>query len=122
MDVVPFWTPGESLTCHVEAAVTGGRFVDISGPRVDGNPQISPAAPAGNAIGVAARDKGAGLKVMVFCAPGQIVPVRAGAALAAGQEVEVGAGGTAVPLAAGAAVGRAFDDAADATDCPIELY
>lgn len=121
-DVTPYWKPGSELTAHVEADVVGGRFVDISGPRVDGNPQVSPAAAAGNAFGVAARDKAAGNKVMLFKGPGAIVPVFAEAALAAGQEVQVGAAAGAVVLAAGRAVGRAVDDAAAGAFCPVEIY
>lgn len=121
-DTTPKWTPGESVTCHVEADVIGGRFVDISGPRVEGNIQVSPAGAAGNAFGVAARDKVAGVKVMVYCAPGQIVPVRAGEAIAAGEEIEVGAAGVAMVLAAGVAVARAVDDAANGADCLVKLY
>lgn len=121
-DIVPFWTPGESITCHAEAAVIGGRFVAISGPRVGGNIQISPATAAQGAFGVAARDRGIGEKALVFAKPGQIVPVRTGEALTANDEVEVGAAGVAMKLANGVAVGRACDDAGNGTDCPIRLY
>jgi Uncharacterized conserved protein (DUF2190) len=124
-DVVPFWTPGESLTCHAGTAVTGGRFVRNNGARVDGNVRVIAFTANGQkAFGVAARDKGVGEKVMVFAKPGQIVPVRAGAALTAEQAVMGDATGQAIPYVAGAGVhiaGYAVDDAANGTDAPIQL-
>lgn len=54
--------------------------------------------------------------------PGMIVPVTAGAAITAGQEVEVGTAGQAIPLAAGKSVGLAVDSAANGADAAIRLY
>ena len=54
--------------------------------------------------------------------PGMIVPVVAGAAITAGQEVEVGAAGKAIPLASGKAAGMAMSGAANAADAQIKLY
>lgn len=123
-DVVPFWTPGESLTCHVGADVTGGRFVRISGARVNDNPQVGPCG-AGQAVaGVAARDKAAGQKVLVYSKPGQIIPVRCGAALAAGTKVMSDATGQAVAYVAGAGVhvaGVLWDDVANGADGLVRL-
>lgn len=123
-DVAPFWTPGESITCHAEAAVTGGRFVAISGPRVGGNPQVSPAGAGALIFGVAARDKGAGAKVMVYAKPGQIVPVRCAFAGAAGNKVMSDANGQAVLYVAGAGnhvAGELVDDVANGADGPVRL-
>lgn len=120
MDVTPTHFPGDTVTCHAEAAVTGGRFVDITGPRVDGNYQVSHATAAGKKFGVAARNKAAGEKVMVV--KRGIIGVTATGALTAGQEVEVGANGTATVLAAGRAVGEVVEDAADGELALIDLY
>lgn len=112
-DCTPFWDEGDTLTCHAEVAVTGCRFVSISGPRVDGNPQVSPTAAGAEAFGVASRDKLAGEKVMVHRAATIVAPIEAGAVLAAGDKVEAGAGGVAIVLAAGKQLGVAMDD------CPL---
>lgn len=120
MDVTPTHFPGDTVTCHAEAAVTGGRFVAITGPRVDGNYQVSHATAAGAKFGVAARDKGAGDKVMVI--KRGIVGVTAAAAITAGQEVEVGANGQAAVFAAGIKAGVACDDAALGELVLIDLY
>ena len=121
MDVTPYHFPGDSITCHAEAAVVGGRFVDVTGPRVDGNYQVSHATAAAKAIGVASRDKAIGEKVMVFGGPGTIIDVQAGAALTAGDRIQVGANGTAAVLAAGVEVGVAMDDIANGAHGPIRL-
>lgn len=112
-DCTPFWDVADTLTCHAEAAVIGCRFVSISGPRVDGNPQVSHTAAGAEAFGVAARDKGAGEKVMVHRAPTIVAPVEVGATpLAAGDAVQSDAVGRAIPLAAGKKLGIAMDDVA----------
>lgn len=113
MDCTPFWDVADTITCHAEAAVVGCRLVSISGPRVDGNPQVSHTAAGEEAFGVASRDKLAGEKVMVHRAPTIVAPIEAGAVLAAGDKVQAGAGGTVIVLAAGKQVGVAMDD------CPL---
>lgn len=122
---VPFWDEGNTITCHAEAAVTGKRFVTISGPRVDGNPQVSQLVGAANvrAIGVAGYDAAAGAKVSVYSAPGLVMPVTASGAITAGQPVYSAADGKAVAAQPAGApiVGIALDDAADGTDAPIKL-
>lgn len=125
MDVVPFHFPGDTVTCHAEAAVTGGRFVAPSGPRVDGNYQVSHATAGAPTLGVASRDKAAGEKVMVFTRG--IVGVTAAVALTAGQSVQSDAAGQATPLTdAGAAApfgvaGIVLEDAAAGAVAIIKL-
>lgn len=119
-DIVPFEYDHDTFTCHVEAAVTGGRFVAISGPRTDECYLVSPATAAGDYLGVAARDKAAGQKVMVFArGAGHVVPVTAVGAITAGDELEVAAGGAVSTLAAGIKCGIALDDAANGADCRV---
>lgn len=121
-DVTPRWMPGDTITAHCEVAVTGRRFVSISGPTVDGNPQVSPTGAGLAALGVAARDKLTGEKVMVIGAPGTIVPVDAGAAITAGQKVQSDASGRAIPLAAGVDLGLAVDDGANGATALVKLF
>ena len=118
---VPYWDEGNTFTGHASAAVTGKRFVGISGPRTEGNPTVAHAAAASRAIGVAGYDAAADAKVTVYAAPGIVMPVEAGGAISAGDEVEVGANGTAVTQAAGVVVGTALDDAAQGDDVPVKL-
>lgn len=136
-ECIPWYEDGDRVTAEATAAVTGKRFVNasanrLSGPMIPGTPQIGAsdpvdggniraahAAAAGAAIGVSSWDAAIGEKFDVL-AEG-ILPVTAGAAIAAGQRVEVGANGTAVPLAAGVAVGVAVDGAANGADAQIKL-
>ena len=135
-ECIPFYEDGDELTGYCTAAVTGKRFVMISGDRLSGpglvlsstdtsggNYRIAPATAAGRIAGVAARDAAIGDTVLFLRGPGAgILPVTAGAAITAFEEVEVGAGGTAVPLASGVAVGVAMSGAANGADAEIALY
>lgn len=129
-DCVPLYEPGARITARASAAVTGKRLVKISGNRTSGpglsstseggTYQVATADAAGRAFGVAAHD--APIDGHVTIIKGGVVPVYATAAVAAFQEVEVGAGGSVVPLATGRAVGVALTAAAINTDAEIELY
>jgi hypothetical protein len=116
------YEPGQHVTGHTSAAVTGKRFLKISGNRSDGNIAVAHADAAGRICGVSAYDAAIGKKVTVLRGNSRVVFVTAGGAIAAFAEVEVGANGTAVTLAAGKAVGYAITGAADATDAEISLY
>lgn len=123
-ECIPKYEPGQDLTGHCTANVTGRRFLRISGDKQGveavsddtsgGNIQVAQADPgqnAGRIVGVAGYDSVAGRKVKVVRGAGKVIPVEAGAAIAAFQEVETDALGRAVPsgTAAGArAVGYAF--------------
>ena len=74
------------------------------------------------AFGVAAFDAPQDGTVAVIRGSKTILPVVAGGTLAAGDEVEVGAGGKAVKLVFGLAVGRALDVVAADADVFIEIY
>lgn len=129
-ECIPFYEPDNRVTASCEAAVTGKRFVDISDPiqsgpllntGVDGgNLVVSPATAAGKVFGVASHDAGIGKKVTILRK--MIVPVKAGANIATGAEVEVGTGGQAITLASGRAVGRCLTAASSGDDAMIELY
>lgn len=119
--LLPFWLPGDEVTGHASAAVTGCRLVRISGPRVEGNPQVAPAAADGYAFGVAATDAAAGTKVTVFRVSA-IYPVQAGAAITAGQALKSNATGQVIPQGGtGIIIGYAVDDAAANAYVPVDF-
>lgn len=121
-DNVGVYEPGANITGHAGAAVTGKRFLAITGDRTDGNITVAHATAAGRTCGVSKYDAASGEKVGVMRGNSRVVFVTAGAAITAFQEVEVGANGTAVPKAAGIAVGYAITGAANAADAEISLY
>jgi hypothetical protein len=119
-EVTPFWDPGDAITCSPETAVTGKRFVVISGPRAGGLPLISPAGAGEAVFGVAAQDAATGIAVNVHRVG--VVPVTSGEALTAGDLVASDATGKAVIAGAGKrVVGLCLDDALIATDAVIAL-
>jgi hypothetical protein len=129
VDAIPFKKPGEDFSGHATAAVTGARFLAISGDRTSG-PGLSSTAEGANyrvahcgaglrAIGVSMYDAPINGKVGILA--GGIVPVLAGAAITAGQEVQSDATGQAIPLAAGKSLGVAMAGAAGAAFCEVML-
>lgn len=121
---VPFWDEDDTVTCHAETAVTGKRFVTVSGPMVGGNPQVEHQVGAAGkmVLGVAAYDAAAGAKVSVYNRS-QVMPVTAGEAIVAGDLVYSAADGRAVktPPAGALVAGIALNDAALGADCPVKL-
>lgn len=149
-EAIPYQEPGERLPCSVKAGktVVGKRFVIIAAD-MQGNPDglntdvegnnyvIEPAAANALAVlGVASHNAAALKKVTVLASPGMVVPVKAAAAIAAGEQVGVGAEGQAVKVVASSKaeieegkadfktppVGLALADAAEGADCPVKLY
>lgn len=119
-EATPYFDPADVTTGYCEAAVTGKRFVAISGPRVDGLVQISPAGAGVEVYGVAMRD--AAITAKVGIAHVGVWPVKAGEAIAAGDPIASGAAGVAMIAAAGdVQVGVALDDAAENADVPVRL-
>lgn len=118
-DCIPFYDDGDHITGYCTAAVTGKRFVKISGTRTGGvfdptqttppadkgAPNIALADIGGRVHGVAAYDGALHAFVDVVRGSKMVVPVAAGAPLSAFDEVAVGPGGSAVP--AGSEVGVA---------------
>lgn len=151
-ECIPTKSPASTVSVQATAAVTGKRFVKISGPRVGGGLtggtsqvttagpgygantlsgdvtdvyQVTPCSVSGEAsLGVAGSDLAVGGPVgkVYKHGVGHILPVRAGAAITAGQEVQTDATGQAIPLAGGKALGYAVDSAASGADCEISLY
>jgi predicted RecA/RadA family phage recombinase len=121
-EAVPYWDPADTFTAHAATDIVGKRFVSIVGARVDGNPRVShTGAAAGKCVGVSAYNVPAGGKLTIHHQPAIVVPVTAGAAIAAGDLVKSDANGKAVPQGgAGVIQGMALDDAALGADCPID--
>lgn len=122
---VPFWDEGNTFTGHALTAVTGKRFVAVTGAAVGDNPGVGHAAASATvkSVGVAAYDAPAGSKVSVYSSPGIVMPVVAVGAIAAGALVWSAADGraTATTVAGAQPAGLAMRDAADGTDAPIKL-
>ena len=115
------YSPGANITAEATAAVTGRRFVAISGSRTPaGNLAVAPVAAGSRAFGVAADDASAGQ--LVHVARGGVVNVIAAGAIAAGDAVQVAAGGAATTAAAGVIVGFAVTGAADGAVAEIAFY
>lgn len=120
-DATPYYDPADVVTGYCEAAVTGKRFVKISGPRVDGLTQVSPGTAGAACFGVAVRD--AAITARVGIARVGIWPVTAGEALAAGDPIASDGTGKAVVAAAGEKVlGWVIDDVDEDDDAPIALH
>lgn len=126
--IIPLHEKGDRITCAAGAAIGAGRFVKISAnmqqvsplldlstptsPLTGGNlPVVAQCVAGDKAFGVAEWDaSGAGEVLGVFCGH-FIVPMVAGAAVAAGVEVQADANGAAITLAAGKANGIAVNTA-----------
>lgn len=121
-DARPLFRPGAEVTGLTTAAVTGKRFVGISATRDTntGLVKVAHATGAAKAFGVAAYDAGSGATVPVL--RGGIVPVTAGGAISAGDQIEVGTDGKAVKLASGVAVGQAIETATSGADVFVALH
>jgi hypothetical protein len=116
-ECIPVYDPGEGVSAHCDAAVTGKRFVrvsaakqsgsDLSPAGVDqtggGNVRVDQTFPAATPIpvfGVAERDAAINTKVGVWRAG--VVPVECSAAITAGTRVMPNTDGRAAVYAAGA--------------------
>jgi hypothetical protein len=131
-ECTPFYEGEGRISCYVGTAVTGKRFVGISGNRQagpalntstnGGNYTIAHATAVSKAFGVSSYDGAVGDILPVIIEPGTVVPVTAGANIAAGAEVEVGSNGQAITLASGKAVGLCVNGATSGNDAEIKLY
>ncbi|MGX9297492.1 capsid cement protein [Tsukamurella paurometabola] len=117
----PLFRPGANVTAVTTAAVTGKTFVGVSATRDtdSGLVKVAPATGAAKPFGVAGYDAASGATLPVL--RGGILFVTAGGAIAAGAQVEVGAGGKAVTLASGVAVGVALETGTANNDVLIAL-
>lgn len=131
-ECIPYYEPGTRITGHCKAAVSGKRFVKIaasiqSGPGLSataegGNIQVEHQGAKGYAFGVTSHDGAIKEKVTILRGP-MVVPVKAGEAMSAGEEVGVGANGVAVKKGAEhVAAGRLLADVAENADAMVALY
>lgn len=105
-EAIPYFEDGDRLTGHCTATVRGKRFVVVSGNlQTDNNIAVAEAGAGAAAFGVAGYDGATGAKIPVITG-NQVVPVLAGAALTAGQQVQSDAAGRAIPLATGVSLGK----------------
>ncbi|NKS94624.1 DUF2190 family protein [Rhodococcus hoagii] len=116
------YEPGRDISGRASTAVTGKRFLKISGNRSGGNIAVAHADAGGRVCGVSGRDAATGELVDVKRGKDRVTFVTAGGALAAFDEVEVGASGQAIKKASGVAVGYAVTAAASGSDAEISLY
>lgn len=121
-DNVDVYEPGRDITGRASAAVTGKRFLAITGNRSNGNIAVAHATAAGRVCGVSKYDAASGEIVGVARGNSRVTHVTADGAIAAFAEVEVGTAGKAKALASGKAVGYALTAAADGADAEISLY
>jgi hypothetical protein len=132
--ILPLYEDADNLTAAVTAAVTGGRFVSPSASFQSG-PLLNAAAPATDGGNIQVAHTGAGLKALGVAAydgpavgdkipvyTGRfVVPMTAGAAITAGQQVEANASGQPIPLAAGVSNGLAVSTAASGATVYVRL-
>lgn len=119
---VGIYEPGADLTGVATGAITGKRFLAISGNRSNGNLAVAHATAAGRIAGVSRWDAAIGQLVGVARGSGRVIAVTAGGNIAAFAEVEVGSNGQAVTKASGVAVGYAVTAATSGGDAEISLY
>lgn len=107
-----YYRDGERVTGVATAAITGGQVLSVSAARADGaNISVAPAGAGDVVFGVAGLDAASGETVPVIREG--VVGLTASSAVAAGEAVEVAAGGTVAPLSTGVAIGVAVDDIAE---------
>jgi hypothetical protein len=116
-EAVAYFDPGDDLTGQASAAVTGRRFVDVSGAKqagsgglasdtFGGSIPVAHCAAGAKALGVSTYDAASGAKVPVARGH-KVFPVEAGAAIAPGASVMSDATGRAVTWASAASEANA---------------
>ena len=116
-EAIAYSDPGTDLSCQATAAVTGKRFVQVSGAKQIGSQALADDTLGGNILvahasgaagvkplGVSSYDCPSGSKLPV--ARGfKVMPVEAGAAIAAGAQVQSDGTGRAVAVSTGVPCG-----------------
>lgn len=131
-EVIPFYEVADRITVHASVALTGRRFVTVTGREAGGSPGLSSSGVGGHYIAAKPAAGAACFGVLMWdVALGQdgpvikqgIVPVEVGATpVVAGTEVQVDVEGRVIPLAAGRPVGFCCQGAAAAGFAEIEIY
>lgn len=120
-ECIEFYPEARNITCRANGAVTGKRFVKVSGNRESDLIDVATCTAAAKAFGVAGYDAADNEIVPVKRGPA-VVPVKCAANLTAGVEVESDASGQAIVLASGKALGIAVTGATSGDDAQIALY
>lgn len=121
-ELIAFKEPGADVTGQASATIIGKRFLAITGNmQTDGSITVAHATAGGRITGVSKYDAASGKKVGVARGP-KVVPVTAGANIAAFAEVEVGTAGQAITKASGVAVGYVETAATSGADARVYLY
>lgn len=121
-ELIAYKETGADVTGQASADVLGKRFLAITGNlQADGSLTVAHATAGGRVCGVAKYDALTGKKVGVARGP-KVVPVTAGANIAAFAEVEVGTAGQAITKASGVAVGYVETAATSGQDARVYLY
>ncbi|MCT1683256.1 DUF2190 family protein [Corynebacterium appendicis] len=115
------YNDGSDITCHATTEITGKTFVTYAGEMRRDLIAVTTAATGDPVAGVAKYDADAEELIGVARGASRIITVTAGAPLVAGDKVEAGAGGKAVPLADGDLAGFAVAPAQPDTDALISL-
>lgn len=120
-DARPLFRPSDEITCLATAAITGKRFVGVSATRDadSGLVKVGPATAAVKPFGVSGYDAASGAILPVLREG--VVPVTAGGAITAGDEVEAGTDGKAVKSSTGVAVGIAIETVTSGSDVFVAL-
>jgi hypothetical protein len=138
-EAIPYYEGAyaQHITVHFTSAATGKRFCGPlttfqSGPALGaltaaadgGNLQAAGVPAAGGQVGgVVKYDVASGAKGGVIRGAGVMLPVTSGAAVTAGDELEVDNTGRVIPFATGRKVGKAHSPVAGANlDVVVELY
>lgn len=99
---IHLFKPGQAFTNEASAAITGGRLVEVTGPR-----RVAHAAAGSTKVlGAAATDAATGEDVLVL--RGGVQNLVGSAAITAGAELEAAAAGKVVTKTTGARVGIAL--------------
>ncbi|MFW0787629.1 DUF2190 domain-containing protein [Gordonia sp. CPCC 206044] len=109
---VDVYGPGHDVTAFTTADIQQSHFAQIDGDLTgEGVLTVAPADPGGRIAGVAKYDGDAGTLIGLARGNSRIVRVVAGASVTAGDDVEVGPDGTAVPHTDGVVVGYSVNTA-----------
>ena len=113
--IFEYFTDSDKITCKASGAVTG----KTAPGGADQCPVVTTAAAGDLAYGVAGWDVKDGEKLTVYRRG--VLSITAGAALKAGDQVEVGASGKAVKATAGKPVGQVHADATNGADAAVAV-
>lgn len=117
------YDPGSDVTAEATGAVTARTCLAISGNRTSGgNIAVAQATSGGRIAGVARTDAASGELVALVRGNSRVVKITANGAIAAFDEVQVGANGRVITKTSGVAIGYAVTAAASGADAEISLY